>query len=330
FARFIERSGGSPCDTPARAIAAIIAFFILLSVLLGAMQFASHRDPEPEELLAEHILPAPPPLVAAAPDGPETLDLGENPDLRPAVDEVVAGTLVVDLSMGEFILRPGPADEPLRVEADFDASQFELEETYSTDEDGRWTYNVKFGGKGGFFGMMFRGGANNPRNRVEIIVPQGHPIRLVGEVGMGESKMDLGGLWVEEVDLELGMGDHFMEVREPMPVPMKSFAVEASMGEIEIRGLGDASPEVVHVEHGMGDLFLDLQGAWRRDAEVTADFRMGQCRIWVPKSAHIELSGGSVSMGESSTRLPDVELPDGAPTVRLDASGSMGNLEIEY
>ena len=310
--------------------ASLVALFIGFSLLMGTLQLASHRDPEPAERLAEHTLPAPPRLVAATPDGPETLDLGEHPALRPELADVAAGTLILDLSLGEFVLRPGAADEPLRVEADFDASQFELDEEYTAGEDGRWTYEVRFGSKGGFFGMMLRGGGNNPRNRVEIIVPQGHPIRLVGEVRLGESKMNLGGLWVEDVDLEYGMGDHFLEIREPLPVPMKSFTVASSMGEMEIRGLGDASPERVDVSHGMGDLFLDLQGAWRRDADVTASFRMGQCRVWVPKGVHLELSGGSVSMGESSTRLPDETPPEGAPTVRLDVSGSMGNLEIEY
>lgn len=311
--------------------ASLLALFVGATLLLSALQFASRSDPEPTERLAERTLPAPPPLVGAAPDAPDTVDLGENPELRPlAAPDVAVGTLILDLAMGDFVLRPGPADEPLRVEADFDASQFELVEEFTEGEEGRWTYRVRFGGKGGFLGMLFGGGSSGPGNRVEIVVPQGHPVRLVGEIGLGESKIDLGGLWVESVDLEYGPGDHFLEVREPLPVPMESFATVSSMGEMEIRGLGNASPESVEVEHGMGDLFLDLQGAWRRDADVTTRFRMGQCRIWVPETARVDLSGGSVSMGNARTRLPEVDLPADAPTIRLDTGGSMGNLEVEY
>lgn len=308
----------------------IVALCFGAIFLLSAIQLTADNTPEPVERRAERMLPPAPPLPTLPPqrDAPETIVLP--PSEMPPVDDVRPGTLILDLRMGDFTIEPGPADQPIRVEADFDASNFELKEEF-VETDDAWTYKVEFGGRGGLLGLLLRGGGNNPGNRVKIIVPRGHPLRLVGEISMGESQIDLGGLWVREVDLDMGAGDHFVEFREPLPFPMERFAMKTSMGGVEVRSLGDASPAEVRVEHGMGDLFLDLEGAWRNDSEIRADFSMGQCRIWLPDGVNVVLDRRSVSMGEARIdELPDPStLPAGAPTLHISASGSMGELRIE-
>ena len=309
----------------------VVALFFGFIFLVTATRFASSSEPEPVQASAEQVLPAAPAMPPGdfAADGPETIEIDGEPGLPAAPAQ--GGKLVLDVSMAELIVRPGPADQPLQVRGDFDGANYELKEEYRQDDDGSWIYEVSFGGKGGFFGVIFGGSGQNVGNEIEIIVPRGHPFSLQGDMGLGETRIDLSGLWVQDVDLEFGAGDHFIEVREPAPFPMGSFQVESSMGEMEIRGLGDASPKSVDVEHGMGALFLDLQGAWRQDADAKVRFSMGECRVWVPEQARVDLKRGNVSMGERVSRLPDYsELPDDAPTVALDVRGSMGEMRVEY
>ncbi len=192
--------------------------------------------------------------------------------------------------------------------------------------DGTWVYKVKFGAKGGFWGLAF-GGGNSGKNTVELIIPRGRPINIKGSIRMGESKTDLGGLWVKNVDLTYKAGDHFIEFREPLPFPMDNFKIQGSMGGLEIRGLGQASPRQVQVKQGMGELFLDLSGDWRRDAQIEARFSMGECKIWLPEKAKVVMKRASVNMGESrADKEKPGELPAEWPTLTIDASGSMGEL----
>lgn len=311
--------------------ASVLVIGFGLIFLLAGIQLTQDSTPEPIQQAAEHNLPAPPPLPAGdfASDRPEsTIQLAEG-DL-PA-SSTSGGTLVLDVSMTELTIVPGPADEPLRVNGDFDSNAFRLTEELTTDDNGDWVYNVSFGGKGGMLGLLFRGGGQNTGNALEIVVPRGHPISFKGKVGIGESRMNLGGLWVQDVDLDYATGDHFLEFREPIPFPMGSFDIKSSMGELEIRGVGDASPETVRVKHGMGSLFLDLQGAWRRDASARVDFKMGECKIWVPENARVQLDGGKVAMGESRQNLPDyADLPEDAPAIALKVRGSMGEMRIDH
>ena len=316
----------------------VVALGVLGIFLVSAIHLTTDpEDPRPEQRQVERLLPAVDgPRPSPATDRPQIGEVLPLPELEEfpqdgTIGEVAAaGRVVLDLKMGEFIIRPGPADEPIRIDADYDAGSFELTEELTSDDDGGWTYEVGFGSKRGWLGLVLGGGRHEIDNRIEITIPRGHPIDLVGSVGMGEFEADLGGLWVRRVDVELGLGDHFVEFRDPLPYPMESFRAESSMGSVEVRSLGDASPGSVEMDHSMGELFVDLKGAWQGDAEVDIDFSMGQCRVWLPEDARVEIERSSVNLGESSIDHPRKDPPDDAPTLTLRVSGGMGEAEIEY
>ena len=311
----------------------MIALGVVVVFLVSAIHLTTDPDdPRPQQQKIERLLPAAVERInSPATDGPQIGEVMPLPELEEFPEKSPhAGRVVLDLKMGEFIIRPGPADQPIRIDADYDGASFELTEDLAQEDDGGWTYRVGFASKRGWLGLILGGGRHNVDNRVEVTIPRGQQIDLVGEVGMGEFEADLGGLWVRRVDLELGPGEHFVELSEPLPYPMESFRTESSMGSVEVRSLGDASPGSVTVSHSMGELFVDLQGAWQGDAEVDVDFSMGECRVWLPDDAHVEIDRASVSLGETSIDEPRDELPEDAPTVTLRVSGSMGEAEIEY
>ena len=293
---------------------------------------SSHQT-SPQQRETMHPLPTPPspPIYedGELPSDPENPLLqirlpGEDGAASPAT-----GRIVLDISLADLTIRPGPAGEPIRLEADFDENAFELSEALTTADDGTWTYDLSFGARGGFFGLLFKGG-HSGTNRLELIVPRGHPLDLVGRIGMGKSETDLGGLWVGLVDLELGMGDHLLEVREPLPFPMQALRMKSAMGNFELHSLGDASPALIEIDHSMGDLRLDLEGNWRNDAHVKVELGMGSGRLWLPDNAKIDIAKMSLSMGEKTIdHKTEKILPPDAPTLTLEMSGSMGEWRIE-
>ncbi|MCP4660533.1 MAG: hypothetical protein GY856_34470, partial [bacterium] len=292
----------------------LFALLVGLILLMGAIQISMDQDPNPEEVRLAHELP-PVPESPTYPRGdepeiPEVLPLPEELDLAitPA-----SGKIILDVSMGEFIIRPGPANEPIRVVADYDSNAFELTEDFTSSDDS-WSYELSFGGRGGLLGMLFRG-SNAGHNRVELIIPRGYPVEIVGEIGFGESETDLGGLSVERVDLGYRAGDHLLEFQEPTAVPMEEFRVDSSMGSFEVHDLGNASPKAIVMDHGMGELFLDLRGEWRGDATADIEFSMGECRVRLPDNVRVEIERARVSMGEKMIDSgSDQDLPPDAPT----------------
>ncbi len=298
------------------------ALVVALIFLASAVHLTVEpEDPRPEERQLSQDLPEVRYPPADAPQVPASVSLPEPPSSA-------TGRVVVDLSMGEFIIQPGPAGEPIRVDADFDSSAFELREEYQQSADGGWTYELSFGSRRGFLGMLF-GGGHQGNNRVELTIPRGQPIDIVGEIGLGESEIDLGGLSVRQVDLEFGAGDHFVEFRQPLPFPMDSFTVNSSVGEVEIRNLGEGSPRTVNVDHGIGELFVDLQGPWSRDATIDINVNIGEGRLWLPEGVRLDVEHAKVAIGESDVEWPDEDdLPADAPTLTLSMSGHIGEVSI--
>lgn len=304
----------------------VCALCVGLMFLFGALQLTIEpEDPKPENRQLSQELPKPPaPPAPAAPDSPllEVAPLPEQPPTTPR-----PGRVVLDISMAELVIMPGPADQPIRVEADFDSNNFELVEDFKDSEDGSWLYQLEFKAKRGFFNLFSSGRGTS--NRLQLILPKDHPMAISADISLGETDADFGGLWLTQLNLDLGPGDHFVELREPLPYPMDSLRIDASMGSTELRQLGNGSPEVVRIDHGMGDLLVDLEGPWRRDASIDVDFSMGQCRLWLPDDVRLDLEQARVKLGERSIDLAEREVSEDAPLLTLRLTGSMGELSIE-
>lgn len=322
----------------------LILLVFLIFILLSAVQFASHdNEPSPVSVDLHH------PLIPASATGdangtteaPSTLPLEAGPDhddsprlgdVLPLPEPVVdftprPGRLVLDLTFGEFEIRRGAPGEGLRVEADYDEGSFQLREEFTDEADG-WSYRVSFNGKGGFLGLLV-GGHPEADNRVVITVPEGHPIDVVGEVGIGEFTADLGGLWIRSVDLELGAGDHRLRFDEPTQEAMESFSLDGSIGEIRVEDLGNASPRHVQLKQGIGELRLGLTGAWRNDSQMKAAFSIGEMRLVRPDQARLTLDGSKISIGEvRKGSFDSPELPDDAPNITLSVAGSIGEIDL--
>ena len=241
-----------------------------------------------------------------------------------ATAEGRGGRVILDISLASFSIVPAPAGSELRLDARYNSGSYELEESMQSDGETGWTYRLSFGRRSAFDFVDI-----GPENRLELHLPAGTPLVIEGELGMGESDIQLGGLWVESVKLEAGVGEHRFGFDEPLPVPMTSFELNGSIGESRIANLGNASPAEVKIRHRIGEIRVDLDGAWRNDARVTIRSSIGGFQVGLPdEGVGFELLRASIGIGESNTsRAGDrPEAPAGAPVVRLDASQSLGEL----
>jgi hypothetical protein len=242
------------------------------------------------------------------------------------VDVGQMGRIVLDVSMATFKIVPEPPGTPMRLEANYDSGSYKLEETFEPSGELGWTYRLEFGKRSSF--QFFH---VNPDNRLELHVPAGTPLTLGGELGIGQSRLDLGGLWIESVDLETGIGEHVIDFSEPLSSPMASFELDASIGEVRVRRLGNASPASARVDHSIGEISVDLRGAWQNDSDVFVASSIGECRINLPSDRiGLELIGARVTLGESDSRRAHTrgEIPEGAPLIRLTARHTLGELRL--
>lgn len=296
--------------------------FLLVAVALGLAFVESQRGSrasEPRSATFEQPLPAAELPLEQPPGGTgETLPSEIPAAARP-------GTLWLDVTAAELDLEPVPAGQPLRVEADYDAASFELRRDFGEGRE-EWRYELTFGPRSWLRLTQFD---DHLDPRLTVYVPQGQPLALRGRIRLAESTLELGGLALTEVDLDLGAGEHNLSFRRPSPRPLLRVKIDSSVGELILDRLGNASPQIVDIEHSAGSLLVDLDGAWRNDSRVRLDFGLGECRVRLPREARLEVEGARVALGRREIRGLDRDLPPEAPRIVLQARGSIGELRID-
>lgn len=306
--------------------AAVFIFFVS-SMTMFAL-FSDGRGTSNEHPRIDYVLPGDFELVEYSGEFMEIEDgIFSGPEDDLAIETM--GRVVLDVSGGSLEIVPGEPGEEIRVEGDYDPERFELKAGFEKSDDGTWVYGLSF--KGG--GAISRSGGN--RDRVKLILPPDAPFQLSGEVGIGESRIELGGLSVTAVDLELGTGSHEISFSEPLPMSMDHFRVEGATGETKVEQLGNASPASVYVSHDIGELVVDLSGEWNRDAdeviEIDVKSGIGECVVRVPETARIEYEKRGWLLGDFNTRdirdLPQNENVE-LPTLKIGATLRIGELRF--
>lgn len=298
----------------------------LVGLLLGSPE-AEYEAVDVSQPLPEGEIPLAPPGTAAPTD-----DLGDGNrqvlDLERASSPAPLGTIRLELGMGEFNVEPAPPGHGVRIEGDFDRATFDLDEVFTENSDGTWEYAIKLRNRVSWLRRIW--GNDRVDNEITIFLPRGQPMAVVGELSTGATDLELGGLWLTEVDLKLSTGEHNLRFSEPTREPLDRLKVDGSFGEINLHGIGNASPVWASLNGEFGEFYADLDGEWRGDSEVAVKFQFGECRVKLPATAKVEVERTTMSFGERRLTLPEGQdaLPDSAPTLTLDLDGSFGEMRV--
>ena len=254
----------------------------------------------------------------------------EAPARNPVVDTrpARAGTVFVDVLFvrgrggnGQFTIEPVAAQQPLRVVAEYDTKAYRLEHGYDDEPQhgDAWTFRLRLQRR-----RWFPLNPHQYPQAVRLQLPRGTPLRLRGRVAWGESDIQLGGLSVVAVDLDLSLGSHELSFAEPLPRPLERLSVHSRIGSLQVRGLAHASPGAVELSHTVGDFAIDLDGPWQRDTDVQTGCFAAKCTARAPEQARLEFADGTPwpqGVAASSSQL-------GADSRRIRLTGAAAKFEI--
>lgn len=316
----------------------LFGLFIASMVGLAGMQALYERDETPpEQRDVQRDLPTLSEFRSLVDQG----ELGEEAALETSIPrfetsadllraaEAIGGVVRVelDLNIGEFDIVAADPGEGLSIESRVDERAFRFVEEYLDGPDGPILRIHSFA-RGGMLGMVLRGAGNNPDNRVTIRLPRETPFDLIGLIGLGESRLELGGLLLRTVDLELGTGEHSVRFGEPLAAPLESIRLRKSIGDFRVSKLGNASPSFVDISQRIGETYVDLHGAWRNDAEISLRNGIGELNVEVPRDVRVDVHGG-VAIGERNIDRSQRDLPDDAPRLDLTLAGTIGEVTVD-
>jgi len=262
--------------------------------------------------------------VASGKDLPELdRDASKGKDATPV-------NLSLDLSEGEFTIVPGPPGSEIKVDGFFDPKSYELTQETKERDDGGRDIHIGFRRNTPFLFLLFW--SNHPENKVTITIPEGVPTALDLRLSKCQSHVELGGLMLTSLTARLSMGDQTLTFERPLASKLAQASLRLSMGDIKIRGLGNARPETLTVQGSMGDVRVSFDGDWKPGDKVAANLRMsmGDFRVVVPPNVRLE-SRSMLILGDSRRPGKDQQPEDpNAPLLVLQTHTSMGDLTITH
>lgn len=263
-------------------------------VTLLAVRSAGVPDRQP----ATRELRQPLPESASLPPAP-----AEPP--APGLEPVPAhdGMIVrIQLEQGYFRILPGPTAEGIRVEADYDEGGYQLTQEYG-EEDGRPVYDLRFESKVHWFRRALADGSfsddDMDENHVTVHLPRAVPMELFLDIDLSETEVDLSGLALLGLVVDMSMGEYDVVVDEDNPSGMALARFKGRVGEFSLEGLSRLRASHIVVHGSMGEHRIDLDGPLLADTQMELKMRMGEMRVRLPEDAFWDPhSRATVKMGE--------------------------------
>ncbi|MBI4471459.1 MAG: hypothetical protein HY646_02250 [Acidobacteria bacterium] len=198
--------------------------------------------------------------------------------------------------------RPLGEIKPLTVDVNFDVGTMEIaksmdQDLFSVDleyDRRRATPNLDFTGSALKFDLDSKsirlGGRGVGRNNLSLRLNEKVPLDLDIDTGVSEARMDLGGLTIRRLVLQAGVGKTEVTFDKPTAQPVTEMRVESGVGELIIRGLGNARLGQLTLEGGVGRTEIDFTGdlATAR-LEARIEVGVGQIKLLLPREADIEI-----------------------------------------
>jgi hypothetical protein len=235
--------------------------------------------------------------------------------------------LNLDLEEGNFTIRPGPAGGQVHVEGTYAASLYELSEEHDPAGAAQRT-TIRFRSKAPALARLIAGIGNDGsegRPDITVTIPADAPLDLSLRVSMGESRIDLGGLTLSDLGLDLSMGNHQVDFSTPVVEGLRQMSLSARMGNVSVENLGNARAQSISGSGNMGNLTADLGGDWKpaSAADLSFTHSMGELTLRVPRQVRLETNGSSQDQPADRTGADEPGGP-AAPVLRLRMSTSMG------
>jgi len=116
-----------------------------------------------------------------------------------------------------------------------------------------------------------------------------YPLSLDMEIGASDAEIDLSGLPVEELRLDIGAASGTLTFDRLNPATMESMDIDAGAASMECDGLGYANCREFSFSGGAGSFELDFRGDWQAAADISIEIGLGSADIYLPDDIPVRI-----------------------------------------
>ncbi len=121
-------------------------------------------------------------------------------------------------------------------------------------------------------------------NEWDLVLSRRYPMELNLDIGACEAELDLGGVPLRELDIDIGAASGTIDFSEPNPERLRELDIEIGASSLEIFNLGNANFESMTFEGGAVSCEMDFYGDLKGESYVELEVGLGSVDIIVPRN----------------------------------------------
>ncbi|MEA3296367.1 MAG: hypothetical protein U9R56_00710, partial [candidate division Zixibacteria bacterium] len=131
------------------------------------------------------------------------------------------------------------------------------------------------------------------RNECNIVLSTRYPTRLDLDVGACDAELDLGGIPLEELTIDIGAASGKVVFSTPNPVRMEVIDIDAGAASLDFNMIGNANFEQFSFDGGAGSFDLDFRGEYDGESTISIAIGLGSTDIILPEGIPIRIETGN-------------------------------------
>ncbi len=236
----------------------------------------------------------------------------------------------IDVPIGQLEIQPGTSANLYELDLEYNQRIFKPE--------------IEFERRGGTAVLKFRLNGEGKsirrvgKTRLSLRFNPSVPLVLKTTTGVGQSEIDLGGMKVQRLNLESGVGETVVTMLSPNPISCDGVDIQSGVGSLEMTGLGNLGFKRFRFQGGVGGSKLDFSGDWKEEGDVDIDVGVGGVELLLPRSVGAEVRAQKSFM--SGVDLPDFEkrgdtyfsynLERVSKVLRLNIQAGIGGVDLRW
>lgn len=244
-------------------------------------------------------------------------------------------SIEIDFGVGSLFIDAGDPNMIVAAEGHFDSRVFEYEFDYRKKDDSGDLY---------FDVSTQRGKWNDidgSDNEWRFGLTNKVPIDLLINAGACEANLQLGGLSISHLDLDIGASDCEVSFDDPNQCKLERFVVDAGASSLFMDRLGNANFEELNFDGGVGSYEIDFSGEFKFDAEAFISVGLGSVDIFIPEHVGVRLlADGGLFSSIDFPRREFKEIDDNyyesenwdsaVGHIEIEVDVGMGSIDIHY
>jgi hypothetical protein len=132
-------------------------------------------------------------------------------------------------------------------------------------------------------------------NKLEMILSSRYPTSLEMDIGACDAEVDLGGINLEYLDIDIGAASGDIDFSEPNPMRLKEIDIDAGASSLDIHSIGNANFELMSFSGGAGSFDLDFRGKYDGESTIDIDIGVSSADVILPLEipVRVETSGSN-------------------------------------